>query len=114
MLASILTFPAYAASPSADLAAKFPPLSPALVDRNVTSNTDERAPAGRFVAAPMPDQDAFAPHTADANGPAVSPTMFQGKKTYRGDGFTPDSSPQISQQSKHIGLPGISLKVPLY
>lgn len=113
-LVSILVFPACAASPAADLAATFPPLSPAMTDQKIASNNDERTPVGRFVAAPMPDQDAFAPRASASTAPAVGPSMFQSKKSYRGDGFIPDSSPQISQQSKHVSLPGISLKVPLY
>lgn len=114
VLASILVSPTYAASPAADLAKTFPPLSPALVDRKVALTANERAASGRFEAAPIPDQDAFAPRISDSTGPVVSPSMFQGKKSYRGDGFTPNSSPQISQQPKHVTLPGISLKVPLY
>ena len=67
-----------------------------------------------FVAAPVPDPDAYAPRLLGATGPEVAPSMFKGHRNYRGDGFIPDSSPQISQQSRRVSLPGISVKVPLY
>jgi hypothetical protein len=46
-------------------------------------------------------------------GAAIEPTLYVGRGGYRGDGFTPGSSPQATQQPRHIPLPGINLKMPL-
>lgn len=113
-LAALAPMTASAAPPAKDLSVTYPPISRALIEGKLASIETDRAPIGRFVAAPMPNQDASAPRILGDAGPNVGPSMFQGKKNYRGDGFTPDSSPQINQQSRRVSLPGISLKVPLY
>lgn len=102
---------AHAAAPSKDLSVIYPPLSSA--DRPSFAVSSAKPITG-FVAAPMPNQNAIAPHIVAAPGPEVSPSMFRANRGYRGDGFTPDSSPQIAQQSKRLSMPGISVKVPLY
>ena len=102
-----------AAPPPKGLSVIYPPISMAMAEQ-----APSRSPGGGgltgFAAAPMPDQDAAAPRASVDGGPAVGPTLFRSNAGFRGDGFTPDSSPQISQQSKHISLPGIAVKLPLY
>ncbi len=102
---------AYATPPTTDLSVTYPALGQLQDPR---AGGQANGASGRFVAAPMPDQNASAPRQASPTGPAFGPGLFQHKAFYRGDGFTPDSSPQIAQQSKHLPLPGISMKVPLY
>lgn len=103
---------AQARSPAESLAVVYPPIAGRPAEFVAAANQ----PVARngYVAAPMPDQNAVAPRSADAPGPAFAPGIFQSKGGYRGDGFTPGSSPQIAQQPKHLPLPGISMKVPLY
>ncbi len=67
----------------------------------------------RFVPAPTPNLDIDAPLNIATPGTVVAPTLLGQKATYRGEGFVQGSSPQVVQQSRHMSLPGISLRVPL-
>ena len=104
--------PALAVPPATDLSVTYPALSRTLTDSPVAPA--QPSVIGRFVAAPIPNPDALSPRAIIAAGPEVGPSLFRSKATHRGDGFTPDSSPAIGQQSKRVSLPGISVKVPLY
>ncbi len=62
----------------------------------------------------MPNIDAHPPRAfSPSRGAAIEPTMYPLRGGYRGDGFTPGSSPQVAQQSHRISLPGINWKMPL-
>jgi hypothetical protein len=65
--------------------------------------------------APMPDADIFAPvpHIDDPKAAHVTPSLFRPKTQFRGDGYSPGSTVQESQERTLKPAPGISLKVPL-
>ncbi len=112
---------AQAASPTTDL----PPLARVQTERaafaaaygrdlSLNSPAPTKAEPSGFAPAPTPNWDINAPHLASSSGGAVvGPGLFQQRNTYRGEGFTEGSSPQVTQQPRHMPIPGISLKVPL-
>jgi len=65
--------------------------------------------------APMPDADIFAPipRVDDPKAAHVTPNLFRPKTQFRGDGYSPGSTVQESQERTLKPAPGISLKVPL-
>ncbi len=65
--------------------------------------------------APMPDADIFAPvpRVDDPKAAHVTPSLFRPKTQFRGDGYSPGSTAQESQERILKPAPGISLKVPL-
>jgi hypothetical protein len=65
--------------------------------------------------APMPDADIFAPvpHVDDPKAAHLTPNLFRPKTQFRGDGYSPGSTAQESQERTLKPAPGISLKVPL-
>lgn len=103
--------PALAVPPPTDLSVTYPALARSLTESPVVPG---KTTTSSFVAAPTPNPDALTPRGVPIVGPEVGPSLFRSKATHRGDGFTPDSSPAINQQSKRVSLPGISVKVPLY
>ena len=69
---------------------------------------------GGFQAAPVPDEDAIVPGEFVSRGATVAPVLAPPRKAAPGDGFTPNSAIPTNQSSKHMLVPMISLKVPLY
>lgn len=68
-----------------------------------------------FAAAPVPDLDQDVP-TLRALGPAqaeLSPSLFNNKRSYRGEGFTSGSTSQGEMQRHFKPTPGVNLSVPL-
>ncbi len=111
------SLPLWAASPPAPNGkpVAFPQLALAQTGRPLTSSTTTPAVVvpERFEPAPTPNLDIDAPLTVTSSGAVVAPTLLGQKATYRGEGFVQGSSPQVVQQSRHMSLPGISLRVPL-
>lgn len=72
-------------------------------------------PAGRrFEPAPLPNRDLNAPRaTRTSNEPSLSPTLFTNHTQYRGDGFSPGSTPQGEQEHRLHPAAGFSLHMPL-
>ena len=87
-----------------------PPMARAQTERTALTSAQT---AGRLEPAPTPNKDLFAPRGAAPSGPVLSPSMFRQAETFRGDGYTPGSAQSASQETKHMPLPGLSLKVPL-
>ena len=104
--------PACAVSLSNELQPTYQPLTRGL-GSNYSSTATAPQSQGGYVAAPVPNPDAVVPRGPSDTAAAIGPGLFQ-NKSISSDGFTPNSSQEISQQPKHIPLPGISLKVPLY
>jgi hypothetical protein len=71
------------------------------------------APAPVFQPAPMPDQDAAAPVTISKAQAELSPKMFSNKTQFRGDGFTSNSTSQVSEERKMKPAGGFALTMPL-
>ena len=68
-----------------------------------------------FAAAPVPNIDQDVP-TLRALGPAqaeLSPSLFNAKRGYRGEGFTAGSTSQSEMQRHFKPTPGVNLSVPL-
>ena len=68
-----------------------------------------------FAAAPVPDLDQDVP-TLRALGPAqaeLTPSLFNAKRSYRGEGFTASSTSQSEMQRHFKPTPGVNLSVPL-
>jgi len=82
-------------------------------------NAESTTHSGRNLSldepAPMPDADIFAPipHVDDPKAARVTPNLFRPKTQFRGDGYSPGSTVQESQERSLKPAPGISLKVPL-
>jgi hypothetical protein len=71
-----------------------------------------------FTPAPMPDEDASAPHRAplDPNAPNVQPEMVwaNGRSSTQGDGFTSGSAYRGETTAREFKPgPGVNLSVPL-
>ena len=67
-----------------------------------------------FEPEPTPNQELTAPHGPfEPAHTAWSPTMMHQQETYRGEGYVPGSTAQITQESRRLSLPGINLRVPL-
>lgn len=68
-----------------------------------------------YTPAPMPDADEAAPVAKPLGPPEAqwSPNLFYSQGGYRGEGFTPGSTAQASQQRNGRPAAGISLNVPL-
>ena len=66
-----------------------------------------------FTAAPMPDPDLTAPPVPENRQPHVTPTLFQLKNAYPGDGYVYGSSPQGMDDRKAATIPGVMLSVPI-
>jgi hypothetical protein len=65
--------------------------------------------------APMPNADIFAPipRVEDPKATQVTPHLFSPQQQFRGDGYSPGSTVQASQERQLKPAPGISMKVPL-
>ncbi len=70
------------------------------------------APPG-FTAAPTPNQDADLPQTRASGDTAVTPGFFTRRDQYRGEGLSPSSSAQTTQNRRAAPGGGISLTMPL-
>jgi hypothetical protein len=68
-----------------------------------------------YAPAPVPDVDQSAPVQAELGPPQpeFKPGLFTSKDTYRGEGYTPGSSVQATEQRNAHPAPGILLNVPL-
>ena len=69
--------------------------------------------ASGFDAAPIPNQDAFAPTTRATNDASIAPNVFTRKDQYRGEGIQPNSSAQTQEDRKALPGAGFSLRMPL-
>jgi hypothetical protein len=63
--------------------------------------------------APMPDADVNAPLPPTPKTAQVSPSLFQPRKQFRGDGYSYGSTAQSWQEQRLKPAPGVTLKVPL-
>jgi hypothetical protein len=81
---------------------------------NVTSGGTGPLAKGGFMAAPVPNEDAIVPSEFINRGATLAPVLAPPRKADIGDGFTPNSAIPNSQTPKHMLVPMISLKVPLY
>jgi hypothetical protein len=72
-------------------------------------------PGPQFEPAPMPDADLYPPvaHVDNPQAAQLTPSLFQPKNQYRGDGFSPGSTVQGNQERLLKPTPGLSMKVPL-
>jgi len=81
---------------------------------SVTGRGTAPSANGGFMAAPVPNVDAIVPSDVVSRGATVTPVLAPPRKGAPGDGFTPNSAIPTSQMPKHMLVPMISLKVPLY
>jgi len=63
--------------------------------------------------APMPNADLNAPLPPTPKTAQVSPSLFQPRKQFRGDGYSYGSTAQSWQEQRLKPAPGVTLKVPL-
>lgn len=70
------------------------------------------APPG-YEAAPTPNIDIQPPRPETSRGAVIVPSFGTLRAAPRGDGYTPGSAPQPTQQPRRMSLPGVSLKLPL-
>ena len=66
-----------------------------------------------FDAAPIPNQDAFAPTTRATSDASIAPNVFTRKDQYRGESIQPNSSAQTQEDRKALPGAGFSLRMPL-
>jgi hypothetical protein len=67
-----------------------------------------------FTAAPTPNRDAEGPRPPPASMAAtVSPSLFTRKEQYRGDGFSPNSTAQDTEERHYQPAAGFNLKMPI-
>ena len=66
-----------------------------------------------FDAAPIPNQDAFAPTSRASSDASIAPNVFTRKDQYRGESIQPNSSAQTQEDRKALPGAGISLRMPL-
>ncbi|HTW27922.1 MAG TPA: hypothetical protein VME92_12400 [Acetobacteraceae bacterium] len=72
------------------------------------------AAPGQFEPAPVPDSDIAAPTAPQASDqPQFSPSLFNTKTQFRGDGFSPGSTAQSDEEKNYKPVPGFTMKVPL-
>lgn len=69
-------------------------------------------PSG-YAAAPVPNQDRFAPTTRASHATTLSPNIFRRKDQYEGEAIDPSSSVQAQQNRKASPGGGFSLSMPL-
>jgi hypothetical protein len=71
-------------------------------------------PNSVFTAAPTPNRDAQAPLGPRAsNAATVAPSLFTRKEQYRGDGFSPNSTAQDSEERHYMPGAGLSVSMPI-
>jgi hypothetical protein len=79
-----------------------------------TSVTAPAAQSPAYQPAPVPDRDITAPPAPVAsNDPSVSPSFFTQRQQFRGDGYAPNSTAQISEDRNMSIAPGLKVSVPL-
>jgi hypothetical protein len=71
-------------------------------------------PPPGFIPAPTPNRDAEGPRPPPASMAAtVGPSLFTRKEQYRGDGFSPNSTAQESEERHYQPAAGFNLKMPI-
>jgi hypothetical protein len=104
---------ARAVPPSSEFTTIYQPFNHS-TDWNVTGRAVAPTTKGGFMAAPVPNEDAIVPSEFINRGATLAPVLAPPRKADIGDGFTPNSAIPNSQTPKHMLVPMISLKVPLY
>ena len=84
------------------------------MDLPVPPKPPAEAPATSYGPAPLPDRDLDLPgRVGDDRATTVSPTLFNRRDTYRGEGFSKGSSADAEQDRRARPGAGFKLKMPL-
>jgi hypothetical protein len=81
----------------------------------MTGTAPAEPPAEGYTPAPVPDADQAAPVQRQLGPPQaeLTPGIFTAQSTYRGEGYTPGSSIEGTENRNVKPAPGFSLNVPL-
>ena len=106
--ATLLIIPLAAAAPQRGLSLNVP-------DQNPLLPVPPRPPPkpSRFEPAPLPNRDVEQSTPRATLDPSLSPTLFNRRDSYRGDGFLPGSTAQSETERRVRPGAGFNLKMPL-